>query len=182
MTGEWVLLSYRLPREPSAPRVALWRRLRRLGVAQISDGLVALPADARTREQLEWTADDVVERGGAASVWLARPASAAQERELATTMATDRAAEYLELEAAAHQALTEPPAEQRKALVKLRRTLRDVTRRDFFPPDERERTLAALRRLAERAQGEDRALAAPSDMGERTAGERTPGERERGAR
>ncbi len=42
--GEWVLLSYRLPREPSTPRIAVWRKLKRLGVAQISDGLVALPA------------------------------------------------------------------------------------------------------------------------------------------
>lgn len=48
-TGTWVLLSYRLPREPSTPRITIWRKLKRLGVAQISDGLVALPADARTR-------------------------------------------------------------------------------------------------------------------------------------
>jgi hypothetical protein len=47
--GQWVLLSYRLPREPSTPRITIWRKLKRLGVAQISDGLVALPADARTR-------------------------------------------------------------------------------------------------------------------------------------
>jgi hypothetical protein len=50
------MLSYRLPREPSRPRIALWRQLKRFGVAQISDGLVALPAEARTREQLEWAA------------------------------------------------------------------------------------------------------------------------------
>ena len=35
----------------------------RLGVAQISDGLVASPADARTRERLEWIANEAVEDG-----------------------------------------------------------------------------------------------------------------------
>src|SRR5262249_39018906 len=31
----WVLLAYRLPREPSTPRIAVWRRLRRLGALQL---------------------------------------------------------------------------------------------------------------------------------------------------
>src|SRR5258708_8397611 len=60
----WVLLAFRLPREPSTPRIALWRRLKRLGVAQLLDGLVALPLDRRNREQLEWLANDVTEVGG----------------------------------------------------------------------------------------------------------------------
>jgi DNA segregation ATPase FtsK/SpoIIIE-like protein len=179
MTGEWALLSYRLPREPSSPRVALWRRLKRLGVAQISDGLVALPADARTREQLEWAAEEAVEQGGTASVWLARPASAIQERELATEMAADRAAEYLELEAAARQALTEVSDQQRKTLIKLRRTLREVHRRDFFPPAERDRAQAALRLLEEQtADGIDPALSAHTTArGERTSSSRAGGAR-----
>jgi hypothetical protein len=45
-----VLLAYKLPPEPSTPRIALWRPLRRLGDAQP----IARPADSRTREQLEW--------------------------------------------------------------------------------------------------------------------------------
>src|SRR5258706_706677 len=72
--GEWVLLAYRLPRVPSTPRSTIWRKLKRLGVAQISDGLVALPADARTREALEWIAEDVLEYDGEATGWLGPPA------------------------------------------------------------------------------------------------------------
>ena len=31
---DWVLLAYRLPRVPSTPRSAVWRKLKRLGVAE----------------------------------------------------------------------------------------------------------------------------------------------------
>jgi hypothetical protein len=51
---EWVLLAYRMPREPSTPRITVWRKFRRLGAAQIVDGLLALPLDVRTKEQMEW--------------------------------------------------------------------------------------------------------------------------------
>src|SRR5690348_17800208 len=93
-TGQWVLLCYRLPREPSTPRITVWRNLKRLGVGQLTDGLVTLPADARTREQLEWVAQMVIEYGGEASIWLAQPATNAQERHVAATMAAARAGEY----------------------------------------------------------------------------------------
>src|SRR5213595_1373531 len=90
----WVLLAYRLPREPSTPRTAVWRKLRRLGAAQVLDGLAALPLDARNREQLEWLADEVVEAGGEATIWVGELASAGQERELASRMAEAVAADY----------------------------------------------------------------------------------------
>lgn len=146
--GQWVLLSYRIPREPSAPRIAIWRKLKRLGVAQLGDGLVALPADAHTREQLEWIAEEAVEAGGTAGVWLARPASRAQERELATAMATARAAEYAQLTADARQAAAGDDAARAGALRKLRAELRRVTRRDYFPPPERDQARAAVEALA----------------------------------
>ncbi len=69
----WVLLSYRIPRTPSTVRITVWRKLQRLGVAQIGDGVVTLPEDARTREQLEWIAERgdghvLNQRGGIASL------------------------------------------------------------------------------------------------------------------
>ena len=66
----WVLLSYRLRREPSSPRIALWRELKRLGADQVLDGLVVLPLDSRNREQLEWLADEVEQAGGDAMIWI----------------------------------------------------------------------------------------------------------------
>ncbi|HEY0638981.1 MAG TPA: Chromate resistance protein ChrB, partial [Pseudonocardiaceae bacterium] len=93
-SAEWVLLCYRVPREPSTPRIAVWRRLKALGVAQLGDGVVALPADARTREQLQWVAEDVEQAGGVAMLWTARPDSADDERRLAGQMSAARAQEY----------------------------------------------------------------------------------------
>lgn len=135
--GQWVLLSYRIPREPSTPRITIWRKLKRLGVAQISDGLVALPADARTRERLDWIADEITDTGGTATVWLAHPTSRAQERHLAHTMADARAAEYTTVLGQAQHAAGLPEAELRRMMRRLRSELRRIYRRDYFPPPQR---------------------------------------------
>lgn len=143
-----MFLTYSLPRDPSAPRLALWRRLRRLGVAQLADGLVCLPADARTREQLEWAADDVIAAGGTAGVWLARAATRAQDREVAGVMNEARAEEYRALAQAAVDSLTLSEADRVRALRRLRAEAARIRRRDFYRPEERERARQALSALA----------------------------------
>jgi polyhydroxyalkanoate synthesis regulator phasin len=144
----WVLLAYRLPREPSTPRSALWRKLRRLGAVQVLDGLAGLPLDARTREQLEWLAEEVVEAGGEATIWIGELASAAQERELAARMAEAVAADYRLLLADAETARQEAPGSRRRTLARLRREVRRIRARDYFPPPERELAQQALAELA----------------------------------
>jgi hypothetical protein len=145
--AEWVLLSYRIPREPSTPRIAVWRRLKRLGVAQLGDGLVALPRDARTQEQLEWVAETITEAGGSSTLWRAELTSAAQEQHVVRSLAAARAVEYEALTARARESLRVggPDARTLKAL---RRDLREVQRRDFFPPPERDLAKAAVADLA----------------------------------
>lgn len=148
----WVLLHYRLPREPSTPRIALWRKLKKLGVAQMSDGVVALPDDARSREHLEWLADEVQEWGGEAGVWVATPTSRSQEMALIEQMAAARAAEYVDLADQAEAAAT--GTDTAKALRRLRGQWRQITRRDYFPPAERDWAHAALRRLSSTSQAD----------------------------
>lgn len=154
-----MLLSYRVPREPSTPRIAVWRRLRQLGVAQLGDGLVALPEDARTRELLEWVAGDVTAAGGDAVLWRAQTLSGADERVVAQAMADARAEEYRGITAAADSALAGPGDGAARALQKLRRDLQSVRRRDHFPPPERETATRALNQLAGSLAGRARAQA-----------------------
>ncbi|MEU6409075.1 Chromate resistance protein ChrB [Microbispora sp. NPDC046933] len=155
--GEWVLLSYRLPREPSTPRIGIWRKLKRLGVAYLADGLVALPADARTREHLEWIADEVTELGGTAGVWLAHPATTPQERQLAALMAAARTAEYTQVIEQATRASGQDENVRRSTARRLRAELRRIGRRDYFPPPQRHAAHAAVDALMDQeATGEER--------------------------
>jgi hypothetical protein len=147
---EWLLLSYRMPREPSTPRITVWRKLARLGVAKLGDGLVALPADARSQERLEWIADEVIEAAGDATLWKSRLTSARAERVLAERMAAAIAAEYRALAAAAAEARTGGPVKD-QTVARLRRELRRIAQRDYFPPPEREEARRAVESLMSEA-------------------------------
>lgn len=145
---DWVLLAYRIPREPSTPRIAVWRKFRRLGVAQIVDGLVALPSDARTKEQLEWLADEIREAGGEATIWVGQLASKRSERDVAARLADAVATEYRVIADAAADAARETDVVRRRTLARLRRELRRVGLRDYFPPTERDEARTAVEQLA----------------------------------
>ena len=114
------MLAYRMPRDPSNPRVALWRKLRRLGAIQLVDGLVALPAAAHTIEQFDWLAEEVTEAGGEATTWIARATSAGQERMVARRMADAAAQEYRAVATEASAALEATPAASKRVLARLR--------------------------------------------------------------
>jgi ChrB-like protein len=140
---EWALLVYRLPRDPSTPRIALWRRLRRLGASQLLDGLAALPLTSETQEQLEWLAEEVEQAGGSATVWLARPSTAAESRELEARM-RDAADEDYARVAAAARGKTDG-----RTIGRLRRAVRAISARDYFGAPGREEAERAVAELAQ---------------------------------
>src|SRR3954447_15051479 len=141
---DWVLLAYRMPREPSAPRVTVWRKLRRLGAVQVVDGLVALPANAETVEAFGWLADEVIEAGGDAWTWSAT-GSKQQDRSLRQRLKNAVIEEYAAVIAEAADSGDEP---KRRTVERLRRTLRDIERRDFVAPKERDDARRAVHRLS----------------------------------
>jgi Protein ChrB, N-terminal len=142
---EWVLLAYRIPREPSTPRIAVWRKLRRLGAVQLVDGCVALPADPATIEAFDWLADQVIEAGGEAWTWRARPGSKLQQQALRGRLTETAAEEYRSLTAEALDPATDP---SRRTVGRLRRELRLIEARDPFRVPEREEARDAVGRLA----------------------------------
>lgn len=146
--NEWILFIYRLPREPSNPRVVLWRKLRRLGVVQLNDGLVALPADARSKEQMEWLADEVIEAGGEASVWVGYPSSLADEKSLISKMSEAVSNDYKSIVSDAAAALESPSAVRRRTVARLQREYWRIRSRDYFHTDERDKAYLALVELA----------------------------------
>jgi hypothetical protein len=64
----WFVLVYRLPTEPSAPRVAVWRALQRLPGDYLQDGTFVAPASDETELQLQILAHDIRNQGGEASL------------------------------------------------------------------------------------------------------------------
>lgn len=66
---KWLLLLYRMPREPSAPRVAIWRALKRVeGGEYLQDGVFATPLTKLNAVTLEDLAHDVRNAGGEATL------------------------------------------------------------------------------------------------------------------
>jgi hypothetical protein len=75
----WLLLHYKLPNKPSALRVYIWRKLKRLGAILLTDAIWVLPDLPRTAEQVQWLAAEIQEMGGKAFYWKANSPLGAQE-------------------------------------------------------------------------------------------------------
>jgi ChrB-like protein len=68
----WLLLLYKIPPHPTARRVYVWRKLKRLGAIVQHDAVWILPATSRTREQFQWLASEIVQMQGESTVWEAQ--------------------------------------------------------------------------------------------------------------
>ncbi len=157
----WVLLVYRLPREPSRHRVAVWRKLKALGALYLQDGVAALPEDAVTREQLEWLQLRVREVGGEATLWIACPGTTTEEERFVEAFRSSREEAYGRIVAEAERLrrkaeLGGVEEASMERLGKLEREFRTERRRDYFrSPLRREaaEALRAARRAVRRQEG-----------------------------
>ena len=134
----WVFLLYKLPPEPSAPRVHVWRKLKRLGAILLHDAVWVLPSTPSTIEQLQWLAQEILESEGSATVWEARAHLAGQDDALHRQFVAQADTAY-------HEILSElerPGAD----VAALSRRYLQVQAQDYFPSDLGRQVRHALKR------------------------------------
>lgn len=68
---DWLLLHYKLPNKPTALRVYIWRKMKRIGAILLHDSVWVLPDLPRTAEQIQWLTAEIQEMGGEAHSWRA---------------------------------------------------------------------------------------------------------------
>jgi hypothetical protein len=132
----WVLLHYKMPREPSAPRVSVWRRLKRLEALLIHDAVWVLPATPQTREHFQWLAVEIGETGGEAMLWEGQLNLPGQEERLVEQFLTTVDTGYREL--LAELGSTDPD------LGALARRFQQIQAHDYFHSELGHQVRAAL--------------------------------------
>jgi hypothetical protein len=162
----WVVFSYSLPpKGHSSPRVALWRRLRRLGAVSPTAGIHILPAREECLEAFQWLAEEVQHAKGEALVMRVEQFEGLSDAELMDRFRKARAEDYTDLDAqaAALEAQLNPelkPEERshlREMLERLRRQYAEVARIDFFDAPEGGLLTARLGRIAQALAAGERA-------------------------
>lgn len=65
---EWLVLVYRVPREPTRLRAAVWRRLKAAGAVYLQGSVAALPVAGRHERALRALRHEILDMGGTALV------------------------------------------------------------------------------------------------------------------
>ncbi|MDQ7096361.1 chromate resistance protein ChrB [Desulfosporosinus sp. PR] len=62
--NEWLLLSYKVPPEPSSKRVSIWRKIKGCGAIYIQNGVCMLPKNDEHQRQFKIIQNEIVNIGG----------------------------------------------------------------------------------------------------------------------
>lgn len=136
----WIVLSYSLPSSPrSSPRVALWRRLRRLGAISPTGSIYILPARDECLEAFQWLAQEIRQAQGEALMMHIEQFEGLTDSQLIELFHQARREDYRELEAqitALEQTIgmakVEDSTPYQSMLDKLQRQYADIARIDYF--------------------------------------------------
>ncbi|MCC9311582.1 hypothetical protein LN042_31725 [Kitasatospora sp. RB6PN24] len=161
---EWLLLSYRIPTEPTRLRAGVWRRLKALGAVYLQNSLAALPASPEAERALRVLRNDISEMGGTAQ--LLRAEALAGQDEVVAAFNTARNEEYAEVIGRCRDFLAEIEEETTgehftyaeleendEDLAKLKSWFDKIRARDRFGADRQQETAEALETCSAALEG-----------------------------
>jgi len=136
MSSTWLLFLYKVPPRPTARRVYVWRKLKRLGAILLHDALWVLPDTPRTREQFQWLAAEIGELGGDAWLWEGQLTQSAQDETLVQQFLVQVETAYGEILAGLKR--------KKPDLAALSRRYQQISAEDYFHSKVGEQVRAAL--------------------------------------
>lgn len=163
---DWILITYRLPAEPSRHRVAAWRELRRVGAVSLQQATWALPARRDFLDVVSKVVGLIEAAGGEALVFDATPRGVVMQARLEEAFSGEREQEWREFLAECAKFDREIDKEIRikkftaaeldeeeQNLERLRRWHRDLRRRDVFVAPSHEEADRQLKECEQRLEG-----------------------------
>jgi hypothetical protein len=132
----WLLLVYKIPREPTAGRVHVWRKLKQCGAIALQDAVWVLPLTPRNQELFQWLAAEITELGGDAALW--------EAEQLYATDAGSLRRHFIEAVEVEYQAILSELRKRDRDLGELSKRFRRAVERDFFSSPVAHRVRARL--------------------------------------
>lgn len=92
----WLLLTYKVPAEPAAKRIAVWRRLKGMGAVYLQNGVCLLPKTDDHVRRLKMLENDIAEAMGESVILETVALDQAQESKVIARFKADRDDAYEE--------------------------------------------------------------------------------------
>ncbi|MDP9333221.1 MAG: chromate resistance protein ChrB [Actinomycetota bacterium] len=162
---EWVLLTYRLPTEPSRHRVAVWRELRRVGAISLQQATWAAPKRPDFVAAVSRAVDLIERADGVSLIFDAVPQGDVMAARLETLFTQEREQEWqeflaecdkfdreIEKEIRIKKFTAAELDEEEQNLERLRRWFREIRTRDVFGTPSHHEADRRLKDCAERLE------------------------------
>jgi len=148
----WILLLFSLPTNRNTERVAVWRRLKKMGAVQIKTSTYLLPDEPAQYEQFQWLAQQIRDYGGDSTLVRAQEIEGLTKEKVIAMFNDARAKDYAELRKSLQGFIgrrKKMGAQEAAAeLERLTRQFREIREVDFFDSP-RGHDIAMLLRRAE---------------------------------
>ena len=131
----WLLLLYSLPTKRNTARVAIWRRLKRMGAVQLTTSTYLLPDRPAQHEQFQWLAKEIRDNGGDATLVRAQEIEGMSREKVVALFNSARDADYAGLKKTLQPLLKTRKANADAAAAELERAtrqFRELREVDFF--------------------------------------------------